>query len=471
MEKPFKSIKNKNNYDADKIYVKAQNFETKGDYALAREYYYLAKDYDAIRFRAPEDLNDVIRELGKKYHVPVVPMKLVFESHSPNGIIGKNLVLEHLHPNVDGYFLMADAFFNVMRNEKLIANKWDTSLIKPSAYYRKNWGFTLLDSLLGDIKIKMIENGWPFKPEGFENNFLDTYIPNSTEDSVAFYYVRSTKDLEDGHINLAKYYATSGNYLKAFNEYYSLIKSNPYMKGLYLDAVKCLLAADESNKALELLISMPDKDSSFSALFQLGELYSKLKMPDKAIICYTQARKIIRPGDNLELLLTDLFFQYKLTGNLENERQMLIEIRAINPNFNPFKIEYKINEIENNEVKDLIIKAQKLLIQKNFEKALELLFKSLKIKETGLGNQMIGSVYFFKKDMKALIYYEKAYTEDPLDPDVLNNLFILYLMKNDIKNATKCLNEFQLVSTDNKKVQRLARYLKSAINKNSQKGY
>ena len=49
----------------------------------------------------------------------VVPMKAIFVDHLPCGLIGHNLILEHVHPNVDGYFLMADAFFSTMRQDIL----------------------------------------------------------------------------------------------------------------------------------------------------------------------------------------------------------------------------------------------------------------------------------------------------------------------------------------------------------------
>ena len=78
---------------------------------------------------------------------------------------------------------------------------------------------------------------------------------------------------------------------------------------------------------------------------------------------------------------------------------------------------------------------------------------------------MIGSIYFFKKDMKALSYYEKAYSEDPLNPNVLNNLFLLYIMKNDLIKATNCLNEYRLVSNDKEKLDRLTGYLQNSMNK------
>jgi tetratricopeptide (TPR) repeat protein len=464
-QKPFKSIKSINKLSADDFFEKARQFELKGDYSQARENYYLAKDYDVIRYRGPEALNVIIHEIGKKFDIPVVPMESVFENHSPHGFIGNNLMLEHLHPNLEGYFLMADAYFNEMKKEKLISSNWDSTLIKPSSFYRENWGFTPFDSLSGDIRIKMIKNGWPFKQAGVENDFLDTYVPVSYEDSVAFYSVKNKTHIEDEHINLANHYAQLGNNMAAFKEYYSLIKCYPYLGFLYVEAINYLMAAKKYNQVIDLLRAMPGNDTNFYATFQMAKVYAKLNNPEKAMYYYKKARKVIKPNDKLELLLTDFFNFCRATGNIDEERNAFLEIRTINPDFSPFSREAEFNEIDNDEVKKLINQSQIFLNQKNYEKAIELLQMSLKIKETGLANQIIGSIYFFKKDIKALAYYEKAYSADPLNPNVLNNLFLLYMMKNDLIKATNCLNEYRMVSNDKEKLDRLTGYLQNSMNK------
>ena len=92
-------------------------------------------------------------------------LKSLFEKYSPNGIVGDNLMTEHLHPNIDGYFLMAEGFLNALKEHGMIEEEWDSSKIKPWTYYRNNWGFTELDSTIADLRIKNLKSGWPFQPE------------------------------------------------------------------------------------------------------------------------------------------------------------------------------------------------------------------------------------------------------------------------------------------------------------------
>jgi len=469
-QRPFKSMKTKDNPGACELFEKARRLELAGDFSNARKYYYQAKDYDAIRFRAPEAFNDLIIEIGKKYNLAVVPMKSYFENNSPHGLIGDNIMLEHLHPNKNGYFLMADAFFNTLKEKRFISSEWDTSLIKPSEFYKNNWGFTELDSLVADLEIKMIKNGWPFKPETYVNRFRYEYKPKSYEDSVALRCAAfEGVHIEDEHINLAKHYAEMGNNMKAFREYFSLLKSYPFAIDLYFEALDYLYAAGDYQKALGLMLTMPGKDSNYLALFQMSRIYLKLNMPSKAIPVLIRAKNYLNPGENKEQLLTLLYNAYKTSGNEEKEKQILDELKIINPGLNVEKKKSDTGNNENKEIKSLITQAVKYIKQGNSNKALELLNESLKIKETGLANEMIGGIYFQKKDFKALYYFEKAYNINPKDVNTLNNLFLLYLMKKDIQKATKCLNEFQQVSTDYDKIQKLNRLLERATNSVHQK--
>ena len=76
---------------------------------------------DALRFRAPEDINDIIARLCRKYdNAHLVDTRAAFEAASDHGIIGKSLLLEHVHPNLMGYALMADAFYHALQQQGII---------------------------------------------------------------------------------------------------------------------------------------------------------------------------------------------------------------------------------------------------------------------------------------------------------------------------------------------------------------
>ena len=203
---PFHSINSEKYPAADAVYKQAVIKQQKGDYDTARKLYYQAKDLDALRFRAPEELNNIIHELAKEFNVPVVPMKSIFEAYSDFGIIGNKLMLEHLHPNKKGYFLMADAFFNILIDNQFIENTNPAIKIKSSRYYEMNWGFSRLDSLYSDLSIRQLKSGWPFKIEGTKNTFLDTFIPCSIEEElIVEIFKNPNMTLEKAHIKMAEH--------------------------------------------------------------------------------------------------------------------------------------------------------------------------------------------------------------------------------------------------------------------------
>lgn len=70
-----------------------------------------AKELDTLRFRAPLAMNRIIRELATRQGVTLVDTEHKMRQRSSLGLIGNNVMLEHLHPNVSGYFVLANAFY------------------------------------------------------------------------------------------------------------------------------------------------------------------------------------------------------------------------------------------------------------------------------------------------------------------------------------------------------------------------
>jgi tetratricopeptide (TPR) repeat protein len=92
-------------------YRLGQLFDLAGDYTHAKEWYINARDWDELRFRAPSAMNHIIKKLAANSGVYLVESEAFLEQQSPQHIIGKNLMLEHLHPNIEGYFWLSESYF------------------------------------------------------------------------------------------------------------------------------------------------------------------------------------------------------------------------------------------------------------------------------------------------------------------------------------------------------------------------
>ncbi|OGU53719.1 MAG: hypothetical protein A2080_06710 [Ignavibacteria bacterium GWC2_36_12] len=261
-QEPFISVKDKDGNSAELFFNLARSQEANGKFEKAKENYYKAKDYDALRFRAPEDFNAVIKNLGDKYSLPVVLLKLYFENESPNGLIGKELMLEHLHPNKDGYFLIAKDFYDTMKKNKMISAEWGEYDINKE----KNYGITELDSIYADLEIRHLKGGWPFHPKSVPNRFIQTFSPANRLEEIAFKVFQNKHyNLLSIHMELGEYYERQSNFDKAFAEYNALITSIPYEVDFYEKAAKVLIKKEEYGRASQLLKrSLKYKENPFA---------------------------------------------------------------------------------------------------------------------------------------------------------------------------------------------------------------
>jgi len=90
----------------------ARSLWMQGDYAGAKQHFLRARDLDTLRFRADSQINDINRSVASSSPgVELVDAEAVFSKESPNGIIGSELVYEHVHMTPLGSYLLARAMF------------------------------------------------------------------------------------------------------------------------------------------------------------------------------------------------------------------------------------------------------------------------------------------------------------------------------------------------------------------------
>jgi tetratricopeptide (TPR) repeat protein len=321
------------------VFRKAGDLEREGSFEAARKAYLRAKDLDCLHFRAAEEFNAIIREAADEFGAAFVPMKSVFESASPKGLIGNSLMHEHLHPNIDGYFLMADAFFNAMRDGHLIAADWQGRSPKPSSYYRTHWGFTAFDSVHAALNILHLKGGWPFREAG-PNTALDRFRPVSKEDSVAAGILRTGGyTLEQGHIALGEAFRKAGQAEKAFREYEALVYTVPHLDLFYEPALKILMDDGRYDRALRFLEEGSRFNESAFIWKWIGQLRLALGDTEGGISACEKARRFSPLDAQLLYNLARAYYHTSriregdaLANQLRNMRQdrgMLAELESV----------------------------------------------------------------------------------------------------------------------------------------------
>ncbi|PHS13821.1 MAG: hypothetical protein COA86_16740 [Kangiella sp.] len=146
-------------WNAEIFYKLAKIYELGGKTKEAKSYYVEAKERDLLRFRAPEGINDIIRDQAKKYGAILVNYKNNLTRGSPNGLIGNNFMLEHLHPNLQGYFILADSFYQKLKAEKLFGD-WKNSVATSQAW--KERPIIAAEEYAGFAKIIRLKSDYPY---------------------------------------------------------------------------------------------------------------------------------------------------------------------------------------------------------------------------------------------------------------------------------------------------------------------
>jgi len=461
---PFVSLANKDLPSADEVFRMARSLEAEGKYDSARAAYYRAKDLDALRFRAPEALNAVVHELAEQYELPVVPMKSYFESVSPHGLIGNNLMHEHLHPKKQGYFLMADAFFETLKENKFLANTWPEDNIKTTKYYETNWGFTELDTRHAALGIAYLKNGWPFKKSKAANDFFLRYRPRSLQDSLAFEVLKDNVTLEQAHIQLADYFERSGNLQRAWLEHKALIYTVPYIEVFYEDAVEVLIRMNRFDDAIALLEDGLRYSENKVLLTWLGRIHLMTSQNERGIGYLEKALQL--DPNNVEIQ----FFAcagYYSTLQLEKANQLYNSL-LINRNAQNMTV-LKNYKQASEQANQYLLQAEESLKQNNFPAAMIALSNSLKRLSTAKANQLMGHLLLRTGGAQAAIpYLETAYKKRVgKKTELLYDLGKAYVENQQYNEAMDVIRELKANSSDYAKVYELTRKVETAMSNNS----
>jgi len=209
---PFISTKADTSGSAEYHYQIAVNACQNRNFIRARQEYLKAKDLDVLRFRSPEVFNKIIGDLSPKFpSVYLVDTRKLFQEHSPHRIIGHETILEHVHPNLLGYGLMSEAFYQSIKRHKLISRSWDHEI--PFEQLRREMPITKVDSLKGTFEIHLLKKSWPFRQT--DTDTVDFSSRDSFEEKLAldlFHYKLSWNDATKKQMN---HYLHQGDLMNA----------------------------------------------------------------------------------------------------------------------------------------------------------------------------------------------------------------------------------------------------------------
>jgi tetratricopeptide (TPR) repeat protein len=258
---------------ADDVYAEAQTLESQGKFAEAKAAYEKARDLDMLRFRAPSGMNVALRRVAALHGAVVVSVASAFEQASPHRLVGSNLMVDHLHPNLDGCFLLADAFYQSLRQNRILVADWDSLAERPAGHYRKTWPVTGLDSAIADLMIRQLMAGWPFRPAGTENRALKDFRPGSMNQALALDVILQKTSAEAAHYAHARHSEASGDTASAQRDYDAITRLVFIEAYAYLDRGLAFLRSGNKDNALRMFEKSLESEEIPLALRLAGSIH------------------------------------------------------------------------------------------------------------------------------------------------------------------------------------------------------
>jgi len=248
----YKSILKRNPNIAEISFRLGKVYDKAGKKDSARTFYQQAVDFDPMPFRAPSEINAVIKDLAEKYSIPVADTQNLFKVYSSNDLPGNDLFLEHLHPNSKGYAFMAFAMLEKISEQ----NIHDIPLPAAPDSILQHMTFTELDNRIGELKIINLLDDFPFNGR----TVFEKDLPKFPQiDIVAKKHVYEGLFWDAAHFELGEYFSSIGEKKQALKEYTAVMINDP---------------------------------TNPSALYKIGDIHGVLQDWKKAISYYNRALRV-----------------------------------------------------------------------------------------------------------------------------------------------------------------------------------
>ncbi len=268
-----------------------------GDDTSAEEHLTKARDLDLLRFRASSEVNDIIRETCRQYpHAHCVDAEGLFARHSANGITGNNLVLEHVHPNLAGYALLSDAFYDALKSQKIFTLVYEKEMT--FSQLLASMPITTIDSLAGLWQITMPGSNRPIT-EALQN---DTITTDSYEGKLAWRLAKRQLDWSLAMDSAYQHYIAHHALAKAGKVAEGMVLEHPTEQAYYEKTAALNGRLGNTTKATAYFEQAFDIDPTFEKARYLFGLYLQQDKPFEALPYINYGMKHNTSAFNLEQL-------------------------------------------------------------------------------------------------------------------------------------------------------------------------
>ena len=301
---------------AAEAFRRGRTLLAEGDTAAARVDLEAAKEADGLRFRAPEAINAIIRRLASEDpNVTLVDVQAQFQAASPGGLEGASLFTDHLHPNAQGYALMADAFVGAMSGLSVLEDALEVGPAPSSV--------DPVEDGLVRLQLAALMNGYPFRkdrtPEQAEaatRAVVDSLAGSGhPADALAVRALIENLPVQNALDDAARRFRAASDTLAALRTYGGLLYWQPFSQPLMERAVGFALedaAYDRETAALARYAANHGRSvfslNALAAVALRQEDFPRAdallaaveaRQPDSPEMLFNRARLLVLEGDTL----------------------------------------------------------------------------------------------------------------------------------------------------------------------------
>lgn len=312
----------------------ARCLDVLGDRVEARREYIAARDDDELRFRTSSDFNRLIGDMDDGRSVGVVDMERLFMSVSPDSLIGNELILEHLHPNAAGYFLMAKGYAKEMRRMGLLvsASEWTQ---RDTMSDLSLWGartVTELDERTAIERTARMTSGWPFAERSLS---VPPSLPRDTLEAMATKVIDGEWGNGNAHQECARYYEAKEDWRNAEREYKTIISLDALKSSSYINLARFYLQMKRLSDASLILRASLAIEPTGIAYSMLGDVANEAGDYAGAVTDYQQALPFMSNPEEQTSVWYNLALAELRLKHINRAREALRSAIAASPQHEP----------------------------------------------------------------------------------------------------------------------------------------